>query len=265
MRHAAGTMPSPPRCPNCDTEAPAAFCPACGQRQLGRLTFRSLAGELASRLFSVERGKWRTLLVMTAHPGRATRDYLQGRRTRYVSPVLWYVLCAGAQLLGVWLVRDRMTAVVTDPMPAQYFAWLEQQGVAEPRRWAADRYIALIQNAYTWLGLLTFVPLMAAIVRLAMWTRINFAECLVVALHVVGHVMLLTAVTGQVLVRIDPMLHGYVSYGIYVVYSVLTLGGAFGWSVRSVLAGLLSVSIAGIVFMLSIAFLTGYVLTHWIP
>jgi hypothetical protein len=46
---------------------------------------------------------------------------------------------------------------------------------------------------------------------------------------------------------------------------VLTLGGAFGWSVRSVLAGLLSVSIAGIVFMLSIAFLTGYVLTHWIP
>ena len=258
-------MPSPNRCPNCDSEAPAAFCPACGQRQLGRLTIRSIGAELASRLFSVERGKWQTLVTMTLRPGRATRDYLQGRRARYVSPALWYVLCAGAQLLGVWLVRDHMTAVVTDPMPEPYFAWLERQGVAEPRQWAADRYIALIQNAYTWLGLLTFVPLMAAILRLVLWSRANFAECFVIALHVVGHVMLLTAVTGQLFVRVSPLLHGYVSYGIYIAYSILTLAGTFGWSVRSVLAGLLGVSIAGVAFTLSIATLTGYVLTHWIP
>lgn len=258
-------MTSPARCPNCDTEAEGTFCASCGQRQLGRLTFRSLGAELVTRLFSVERGKWRTLYTMTAHPGRATRDYLAGRRARYVSPALWYVLCAGMQLLGVWALRDHMTAVVTDPMPANYFAWLESQGVAEPRRWAADRYIALIQNAYTWLGLLTFVPLMAGVLRLILWTRANFAECAVVALHVVGHVMLLTAVTGQVLVRISPLLHGYVSYGIYIAYSVATLGGTFGWSLRSVLAGLFSVVVAGVAFMLSIAFLTGYVLTHWIP
>ena len=49
------------------------------------------------------------------------------------------------------------------------------------------------------------------------------------------------------------------------VNSILTLAGTFGWSARSVLAGLLGVSIAGVAFMLSIATLTGYVLTNWIP
>jgi len=252
------------RCPNCDAVASDRYCPSCGQRQLGRWTLRTLAGEFVSRFFSAERGLGRTLLTMLARPGQATRDALDGRRARYVSPLVWYAICAGAQVLGLLLLSEPLGAFIGDNLPPVILDYQRQHGIDDPVAWSGERYVAVLQNAYSWFGLLALVLPMALILRLILW-RPNLAECLVTALHAVAFPMLLTACTGQVLVRISPFWHSIVSYTIYVAYALLTAGNAFGWSVRSVLAGLLGILGAGMCFIAALGFLTVYSLTHWFP
>jgi hypothetical protein len=248
-------------CPNCQSPAAGNYCPVCGQKQAGRLALRYLGSEFLARFFSAERGVWKTFVALTLRPGRMARDYLDGRRQRYVSPLLWYALCAAAQLVGIWILRERVSTVITDGLPPQYFAYLESQGVVQPKAWAAGRYHALIQNAYSWLGMLTFVLPMAVVMRLVARAMLNMAEALVVSLLSIGHVMLITAITGQVLIRVDIWLHGVVSYCLYFVYALLTVGNCCGWNVRSVAAGILGIVIGGCCFFGTLIWLTGLALT----
>lgn len=248
-------------CPNCDTQAPDSFCPNCGQKQTGRLSMRLLGSEFAARFFSAERGIWRTLVELTVRPGRTARHYIDGRRQRYISPLFWYALCAAAQLIGIWILREQVSAMFVGNLPPQYLAFLESKGVSEPERWAADRYHTLIQSAYSWLGLLTFVLPTAIVLRLLIGARINFAEALVVSLYTIGHVMLITAVTGQVMIRTNIIWHGYISYGLYFSYAVLTVGGCCGWKWRPLLAGALAIVIGGLCFFGTLIKLTMVVLT----
>ena len=222
---------------------------------------RYLASEFFARFFSAERGFWKTLLELTLRPGRTARNYIDGRRQRYVSPLFWFALGAAAQLIGIWSLHERVSAVLTENLPPQYFAFLADKGIADPEAWAADRYHRLLQNTYSWLGLLTFVLPMALVLRLVAGAKNNLAECLVVTLLTVGHVMLLTAITGQVMIRIDILWHGWISYGLYFLYAVLTVGNCWGWKWRPVVAGMLGILLGGACFFGTLIILTGVVLT----
>jgi hypothetical protein len=75
------------KCPNCDAFAPANFCGECGQKQEPlRLTLRQLAGEAVDELLQLDSKIVRTLRPLFFQPGFLTREYLQGRRVRYVRP-----------------------------------------------------------------------------------------------------------------------------------------------------------------------------------
>lgn len=92
-------------CPNCGTNVQLEYCPECGQRHLDRdQSLRELLRE-ASRQLLQRDGVYRaTLRVLVASPGVLTREYLAGRRVRYLSPLRLALLCGAVYAAAAAIV-----------------------------------------------------------------------------------------------------------------------------------------------------------------
>ena len=79
-------------CRNCGAEAPGAYCPHCGQETALRLpTLREFLREAAGRYVAIDGRFWRTVIALVSRPGFLTREYLAGRRRRYIRPARIYL------------------------------------------------------------------------------------------------------------------------------------------------------------------------------
>jgi hypothetical protein len=79
-------------CRNCGTPAPLKFCPECGQETtLHPPTLGEFLHEFVGHYVALEGQLWRTLGLLLRRPGRLTREYLEGRRRRYVLPLRLYL------------------------------------------------------------------------------------------------------------------------------------------------------------------------------
>jgi len=68
------------------------FCPSCGQRNDTRsLNFGSFLHAIFSEVISYDSRLWRTILAMLIHPGKVSRDYIDGKRFRYANPFRFYL------------------------------------------------------------------------------------------------------------------------------------------------------------------------------
>jgi hypothetical protein len=107
-------------CRNCGADAPGTYCPACGQETtLALPKVGTFLREAAGRYVAFDGRMWRTLSALALRPGFLTREYLAGRRKRYVRPsrlvlVLAIVLFAVARLLAD---PDVMVRVGADATP----------------------------------------------------------------------------------------------------------------------------------------------------
>jgi hypothetical protein len=82
----AGAAPAA-HCRNCGGAVAAAYCPACGQETRTRLpTFLQFMKDAAGRYVALDGKWWKTLAGLIIRPGFLTREYLAGRRVRYVRP-----------------------------------------------------------------------------------------------------------------------------------------------------------------------------------
>ncbi len=82
-------------CRNCGTQAPLEFCPACGQETtLHPPTLVEFLHEFVGHYVALEGALWQTLKLLLTKPGRLTREYLAGRRRRYVLPLRLYLTCS---------------------------------------------------------------------------------------------------------------------------------------------------------------------------
>lgn len=81
-----------PACRNCGAPAPLKFCPECGQETaLHPPTLGEFVHEFVGHYVALEGSLWRTLAMLLRRPGRLTREYLDGRRRRYVQPLRLYL------------------------------------------------------------------------------------------------------------------------------------------------------------------------------
>jgi len=80
-------------CLNCGTELIGAFCHACGQHAHVRRTLTSLFHDFINGMLNFEGKVWRTLPLLAWKPGRLTREYIDGRRATFVSPVALFLFC----------------------------------------------------------------------------------------------------------------------------------------------------------------------------
>ena len=88
---------SPPRdeCANCDTPLVGPYCSQCGQRAADRIVpLHEMTQEWVEDLFEFDIRIFRTLPTFFFKPGRLTKEYVQGRRVRYVRPLRLYLVAS---------------------------------------------------------------------------------------------------------------------------------------------------------------------------
>ena len=79
-------------CRNCGAIASEAFCAHCGQETVLRLpTLLEFLREAAGRYVAFDGRFWRTMRALLILPGFLTREYLAGRRRRYIRPARLYL------------------------------------------------------------------------------------------------------------------------------------------------------------------------------
>jgi len=140
-------------CLNCGTPLTGQYCGSCGQRAKSRLiSIWELLQEAFGDLFELDSRLWRTLIPLAVKPGSLTRDYLEGRRARFMPPFRTYlVLSIVFFLVAFFDPREKFSIffepaedAVTEPAePAaaptaedieqQVFDELTEEGIMPPR------------------------------------------------------------------------------------------------------------------------------------
>jgi len=78
-------------CLNCGTQLVGSHCHACGQAAHVHRTLGAFFHDLAHGVFHVEGKIWRTLPMLAWRPGKLTREYIEGKRASYVSPMALFL------------------------------------------------------------------------------------------------------------------------------------------------------------------------------
>ena len=79
-------------CKNCKTTFEGKFCPNCGQSVFEyQRPFRFLLADFTGNLFAFDTRFWKSLKALTIKPGRLTKDFIQGKRARYMPPFRFYI------------------------------------------------------------------------------------------------------------------------------------------------------------------------------
>jgi len=90
-------------CPNCGHVWGAGrlnYCPSCGQEtELRPPTVGEFLQQFAGSYIATEGALWRTLKLLLLKPGKLTREYLDGRRRRYLLPLRLYLTISVIVLL----------------------------------------------------------------------------------------------------------------------------------------------------------------------
>ncbi|MES2833418.1 MAG: DUF3667 domain-containing protein [Pseudomonadota bacterium] len=78
-------------CTDCGAAVESRFCPECGQPTHVHRSLLHLVEEVLHGVLHFDARIWRTLPLLALNPGRLTREWVQGKRTRYVSPLALFL------------------------------------------------------------------------------------------------------------------------------------------------------------------------------
>jgi hypothetical protein len=104
-------QPGHGQCLNCGAPLSGRFCAQCGQAAHAHRTLAHVFEEFLHGLFHWDTKVWRTLPMLVARPGTLTRDYVYGKRVRYVSPLAMFLLMIFAMFLVFSFVPTDMCRV----------------------------------------------------------------------------------------------------------------------------------------------------------
>lgn len=158
-------------CQNCDAPLAGAYCATCGQRtRHGRLNWRDLLRDVNEQLVEGNLPWPRTIGRLTVDPGAVARDYVAGKRARYVHPLK----CAFYLVLIASIVA-----------PASGFS-MTSNPFTELPAWRAF----LLENRPVFMLLLS--PVTVILLRISFWRmHFNLIEIWVFSLYMLGQLSIL--------------------------------------------------------------------------
>lgn len=80
-------------CLNCGAQLTGRFCANCGQSAHPHRSLLHMVEELLHGVFHFDTKVWRTIPMLLFRPGTLTRNYVYGKRARYISPLALFLLC----------------------------------------------------------------------------------------------------------------------------------------------------------------------------
>lgn len=117
-------------CADCGAEVTGNFCSNCGQAAHVHRTLLHLGEELLHGVMHFDGRLWRTLPLLILNPGRLTREWVQGKRTRYVSPLAMFLFTLFVMFFALSFMPHQ--AVTLPSLPEQIEA--QKKAVAEAER-----------------------------------------------------------------------------------------------------------------------------------
>jgi hypothetical protein len=218
-------------CRNCLAAVQGAFCAQCGQKQHSPIRhFSQVIGELFNDILNFDAKLLNTMKPLMLQPGFLSREYFDGRRARYVSPLKLYFFLS---IVAFFLIQQSIDIAVenqgtqnvdaagagkdsdfhignfngkpwhakTNPMNV---AWLPDAGndlingklgklesTVKNKDWQQLTHAALAATPQT---LLILLPIFALLLKLAYMFRGRlYMEHLIVALH--NHAFLLSSLS----------------------------------------------------------------------
>jgi hypothetical protein len=79
-------------CPNCSTLIAGKFCQGCSQpAHLHVPSAYEFLHEFIAHYVALEGKLWKSVALLLFRPGRLTRDYIEGKRVRYIEPLRLYL------------------------------------------------------------------------------------------------------------------------------------------------------------------------------
>lgn len=110
------------RCKNCGIEGTGDYCAQCGQKYHIHIdpTFHDLVHDTIHEFLHLDGKIFQTIFTLFRYPGKLTREFLDGRRLRYINPIrlyltmslLYFILSAVSYGLG-----DIVSKEFTEPPP----------------------------------------------------------------------------------------------------------------------------------------------------
>lgn len=108
-------LSSSPACLNCGTSLMGPFCFFCGQPDKNLMRFfPALVREILEDVVDFDSRFMRTLKPLLFHPGKVTRDYLSGRRFRYVPPMRLYIFSSMAFFILAAMLAGQNISINSD-------------------------------------------------------------------------------------------------------------------------------------------------------
>ena len=129
-----------PSCLNCGASLGGQYCGNCGQRARSRLiSLWELISEAFGDLFELDSRLWRTLVPLLIRPGKLTRDYLRGRRARFMPPFRSYlVLSVVFFLVAFFDPREEFSVLFEPAAPIAEEGQVADQSAEEIRQGVLD-------------------------------------------------------------------------------------------------------------------------------
>jgi biopolymer transport protein ExbD len=107
-----------PVCLNCHARLRGQYCGHCGQRSRNRLiSIWQLLQEAFGDLLELDSRLWRTLVPLLTRPGQLTRDYLEGRRARYMPPFRTYLVLSVIFFVVAFFNPQKDLSLFFEPEP----------------------------------------------------------------------------------------------------------------------------------------------------
>jgi hypothetical protein len=115
-------------CTDCGQPTSGNFCSNCGQPTHVHRTLLHLGEELLHGVMHFDGRIWRTLPLLVLNPGRLTREWIEGKRTRYVSPLAIFLFTLFVMFFAISFGMGA-GAIQVSPLPERIAA--ARVGVAE--------------------------------------------------------------------------------------------------------------------------------------
>lgn len=117
------------------------YCPMCGQEtRLHPPSFGEFVHEFVGHYVAFEGALWRTLGALLFRPGQLTREYLDGRRRRYVLPLRVYLSASFlffvvVKFLGVGAGSDTVLSISPRPPETRPAAVVDADEARDAQAW----------------------------------------------------------------------------------------------------------------------------------
>jgi hypothetical protein len=236
-------------CLNCGAELTAAFCAACGQGRVGRITLTAFGHELAAQLLEVDHGLLHTFVELLRRPGAVIREYIQGRRRSYTSPVTYILIATAFSLLRAALTPDATRSIedlrnrITPTLkliysPARLEIFLRIQELVTTNKFVMDAFL--------------LIPIALSLRFLFRKRDLNLAEVSVFTCYTFGQATLVSVIIGTPLMlvasaKVESALFIVTSLG-YLLYAGLGFfGRTVGTAVRLVASVVLALLLMNVV------------------